>query len=95
MLLASGCSNALRWTPDYHTVRSGETLYTIAMRYDLDTRDLAAWNGHHDICSDLLAHQAALSRVNEQNYEGETALLCAAQHGHTQVVDGLIKVSSA
>jgi lipoprotein NlpD len=40
----TGCSNALRWHPDYYTVRSGDTLYSIAMRYDLDARDLAAWN---------------------------------------------------
>jgi len=47
-LTAAGCSNALRWTPDYHTVRAGETLYSIAMRYDLDHRRLAAWNNLGD-----------------------------------------------
>lgn len=46
--MTAGCSNALRWTPDYHTVRSGETLYTIGMRYNLDTRDIAAWNSLGD-----------------------------------------------
>ena len=54
---------------------------------------LAAWNGHHVICEELLSHQAALARANEQNYEGATALLCAAQHGHTHVVDILVKVT--
>jgi len=48
VLALSGCSNALRWTPDYHTVKPGETLYTIAMRYDLDTRDIAQWNNLGD-----------------------------------------------
>ncbi|MGI9290759.1 MAG: peptidoglycan DD-metalloendopeptidase family protein [Gammaproteobacteria bacterium] len=47
-VLLGACSNALRWTPDYHTVRSGETLYTIALSYNLDTRDLANWNGLGD-----------------------------------------------
>ena len=31
--------------PDEHTVRKGDTLYAIAWEYDLDYRDLAAWNG--------------------------------------------------
>lgn len=44
----SGCAGALRWEPDYHTVREGETLYSIAFRYDLDQRQLAAWNGLGD-----------------------------------------------
>lgn len=43
-LLVSCGSGALRWTPDYHTVRSGETLYSIAMQYNLDVRQLSAWN---------------------------------------------------
>ena len=30
--------------PDTHIVRSGETLFSIAWRYDLDARDVARWN---------------------------------------------------
>lgn len=30
--------------PQYHLVRSGETLYSIARRYGLDVKQLAAWN---------------------------------------------------
>jgi len=44
VLTLSACGKALRWTPDYHTVRAGETLYSIAMEYDLDHRQLASWN---------------------------------------------------
>lgn len=47
-LLLISCSNALRWTPEHHTVRAGETLYSIAMRYNLDHRHLAQWNGLGD-----------------------------------------------
>lgn len=42
-LLASCASTPQR--PATYTVRSGDTLYSIATRYDLDYRDLARWNG--------------------------------------------------
>ena len=48
LLLLAGCSSALRWTPEYHTVGAGETLYSIAHKYNLDYRDLARWNGLGD-----------------------------------------------
>jgi len=44
----AGCGSALRWTPDYHVVESGETLYSIAWQYGLDQRQLAAWNRLED-----------------------------------------------
>ena len=44
-VLVLGCSgSALRWTPDYHTVREGETLHQIAGSYGLDTMAVARWN---------------------------------------------------
>lgn len=42
-LLASCASTPER--PATYTVRSGDTLYSIATRYELDYRDLARWNG--------------------------------------------------
>lgn len=39
-----GSSDALTRTPEYHTVRAGETLYSIARSYNLDYRQLAQWN---------------------------------------------------
>jgi lipoprotein NlpD len=53
--------NALRWNPDYHTVRSGETLYSIAMQYNLDTRHLIMWN---DLGSDGRIRQGQKLRLN-------------------------------
>jgi lipoprotein NlpD len=31
--------------PEFHTVRAGDTLYSIAVRHGLDYRELARWNG--------------------------------------------------
>ena len=39
-----GSSDALSRAPEYHTVRAGDTLYSIARSYDLDYRQLAQWN---------------------------------------------------
>lgn len=48
LVALGGCSSALRWSPDTHVVRAGETLYAIAFSRGLDYRDLAAWNNLGD-----------------------------------------------
>jgi lipoprotein NlpD len=47
-LLIAGCAGGLvgnRFRPDVYTVRSGDTLYSIAWRYRIDHRNLMRWNG--------------------------------------------------
>ena len=48
-LLLTACASALRWEgpprEGQYIVRSGDTLYSIALRHDVDYRDLARWNG--------------------------------------------------
>ncbi len=44
LMFVAGCSNAVRWMPEYHTVREGETLFSIAQLYDIDEGRLAQWN---------------------------------------------------
>jgi len=34
-----------RWHAGYHTIRHGDTLYSIAFQYGFDYRELARWNG--------------------------------------------------
>ncbi|MFW2404071.1 MAG: peptidoglycan DD-metalloendopeptidase family protein [Gammaproteobacteria bacterium] len=53
----AGCSSALSWDPGYHVVESGDTIYSIAFRYDVDQRALMAWNG---------IDNAALIRVGQR-----------------------------
>ncbi|PKK21100.1 ankyrin repeat and sterile alpha motif domain-containing protein 1B [Columba livia] len=52
---------------------------------------LAAWRGDVDIVKILIRHGPSHSRVNEQNNENETALHCAAQYGHSEVVAVLLE----
>lgn len=48
-LLLAGCStlpySGARFHSGYYEVHSGETLYSIAWRFDLNYRELARWNG--------------------------------------------------
>ncbi|TSK13557.1 Ankyrin repeat and sterile alpha motif domain-containing protein 1B [Bagarius yarrelli] len=52
---------------------------------------LAAWRGDVDIVRILMHHGPSHCRVNEQNHEKETALHCAAQYGHSEVVCVLLQ----
>jgi lipoprotein NlpD len=47
LVAIAGCSGPDRRpaVPDHHVVRAGETLYSIARRYDIDWRELARTNG--------------------------------------------------
>ncbi len=43
--LAACSNNAKKWDPSDYTVKSGDTVYSIAWRYELDVEKFAAWNG--------------------------------------------------
>jgi len=42
--LAACSSNEKKWDPSDYTVKSGDTVYAIAWRYELDADEFAAWN---------------------------------------------------
>ncbi|MDH5711144.1 MAG: LysM peptidoglycan-binding domain-containing protein [Gammaproteobacteria bacterium] len=43
--MQSSCTTGpINWDPDDYTVVSGDTLYSIAWRYEIDPMDLASWN---------------------------------------------------
>lgn len=46
IVVTGGCSNQRfsNWDPDDYTVKSGDTLYSIAWRYEIDPDELARWN---------------------------------------------------
>ncbi len=43
--LTACSSNGKRWNPEDYTVKSGDTIYSIAWRYEIDAEEFAAWNG--------------------------------------------------
>lgn len=43
-LLQACSSDGKKWNPDDYTVKSGDTVYSIAWRYELDPDEFAAWN---------------------------------------------------
>jgi lipoprotein NlpD len=47
--------------PAFHTVRKGDTLYSIALDYGLDYRELAQWNGVTEVSVISIGQQLRLS----------------------------------
>jgi lipoprotein NlpD len=56
--------------PEWHVVRAGETVYSIARRYGLDYRELARWNG---IGGDYLIRPGDRLRLARPPREGAAA----------------------
>lgn len=45
VVLQTACSSSgKQWNPDDYTVKSGDTVFSIAWRYELDPEEFAAWN---------------------------------------------------
>lgn len=49
------------WRPSTHIVQKGETLYSIALEYGLDYKDLATWNSLSDVNRILLGQSLRLT----------------------------------
>ncbi|XP_062837041.1 ankyrin repeat and sterile alpha motif domain-containing protein 1B isoform X9 [Anolis carolinensis] len=95
------CTDASGYTALHHAALNGHKDVVIKLlQYEASTNvadnkgyfpiHLAAWKGDVEIVKILIHHGPSHSRVNEQNNENETALHCAAQYGHSEVVAVLL-----
>uniref|UniRef100_A0A3B3D626 Ankyrin repeat and sterile alpha motif domain containing 1B n=1 Tax=Oryzias melastigma TaxID=30732 RepID=A0A3B3D626_ORYME len=96
------CTDSSGYTPLHHASLNGhrdvvlkllqfEALTNVADSKGCSPLHLAAWRGDVDIVRILIHHGPSHCRVNQQNHERETALHCAAQYGHSEVVAVLLQ----
>ncbi|XP_036373996.1 ankyrin repeat and sterile alpha motif domain-containing protein 1B-like isoform X3 [Megalops cyprinoides] len=96
------CVDSSGYTPLHHAALNGHRDVVLKLlQYEASTNvadskgcfplHLAAWKGDVEIVRILIHHGPSHCRVNEQNHEKETALHCAAQYGHSEVVSVLLQ----
>ncbi|KAJ8261827.1 hypothetical protein GJAV_G00158870, partial [Gymnothorax javanicus] len=96
------CVDSSGYTPLHHASLNGHRDVVLKLlQYEASTNvadskgcfplHLAAWKGDVEIVRILINHGPSHCRVNEQNHEKETALHCAAQYGHSEVVSVLLQ----
>ncbi|XP_069020927.1 ankyrin repeat and sterile alpha motif domain-containing protein 1B isoform X2 [Embiotoca jacksoni] len=96
------CTDSSGYTPLHHASLNGHRDVVLKLlQFEACTNvsdskgcfplHLAAWRGDVDIVRILIHHGPSHCHVNQQNNERETALHCAAQYGHTEVVSVLLQ----
>uniref|UniRef100_A0A665W888 Ankyrin repeat and sterile alpha motif domain containing 1B n=1 Tax=Echeneis naucrates TaxID=173247 RepID=A0A665W888_ECHNA len=96
------CTDSSGYTPLHHASLNGHRDVVLKLlQFEASTNvadskgcfplHLAAWRGDVEIVRILVHHGPSHCRVNQQNHERETALHCAAQYGHSEVVSVLLQ----
>lgn len=66
--LGACTADALRWRHYDYVVQAGDTLYSVAWRYDLDYRDLACWNHIRSPYTIYVGEHLVLSERSARRY---------------------------
>lgn len=66
VVMLSACSDVpTRWDPQAYSVKKGDTLYSIAWRYEKDFRQIALWNGIHPPFAIFPGQRLIMQPVNQ------------------------------
>lgn len=86
--LVACSNNGKKWNPDDYTVKSGDTIYSIAWRYELDPEQFAKWNNigrSHIIKLGQRLHTRKpynyiAKTANKPTYSGQTTVVSKKNH---------------
>lgn len=66
IIMLSACGGVpKRWDPQAYSVKKGDTLYSIAWRYEKDFRHIASWNGIHPPYAIFPGQRLIMQPVNQ------------------------------
>lgn len=89
MLVLSACSGH-RWDPDDYPVNSGDTIYSIAWKYEIDPFELARWN---NLSSPYTIYPGQRLKMNPQDAVAQSASSRSSTSSTSAARPDKIKVS--
>jgi len=83
LLMASACATSTQgWNTDDYTVKSGDTLFSIAWRYEIDPDDLSRWKKVHFQSKISWGALRFIDRVSKELIHDHYYLIKTFSHPH-------------